>query len=270
LGGVGGLHLQALARLGIESFHLADPDRFEVPNLNRQFCAFRSTLGRPKVQVAAQTLLEINPGIGCRVFPGGLNAENIPDFLVGLDVVVDGIEAFQIEVRATLYAACRARGIPIIGAGPLGYGASLITFTPRALSFEDYFGIEPGMTRAERLLAYFLGMTPGIPSEIDPDQVDFEGEKGPALASSCLLCAGMAATELLKWATGRGPLAEPGHGLYFDPWRQKTVRIRRKPRLKSLPGRFIAWRLFRRFPGLKRLHEQEKALARSRGERPKS
>ena len=53
LGGVGGAHLLTLARLGVGAFHLADPDRFEMANLNRQAGASLSTLGRPKVEVLA-------------------------------------------------------------------------------------------------------------------------------------------------------------------------------------------------------------------------
>ena len=53
LGGVGGVHLLALTRLGIGKFHIADHDRFELVNFNRQAGATVDTLGRPKVDVMA-------------------------------------------------------------------------------------------------------------------------------------------------------------------------------------------------------------------------
>src|SRR3954462_14568363 len=53
LGGVGGIHLVTLARLGIGGFHIADPDRFELANFNRQYGANVQSLGRGKAEVMA-------------------------------------------------------------------------------------------------------------------------------------------------------------------------------------------------------------------------
>jgi tRNA A37 threonylcarbamoyladenosine dehydratase len=55
LGGVGGAHLQALARLGVGAFHMADLDIFEVVNFNRQLGATLPTVGSRKVDVSAET-----------------------------------------------------------------------------------------------------------------------------------------------------------------------------------------------------------------------
>src|SRR5690349_17939081 len=54
MGGVGGVHLLTLARLGVANFRIADLDRFEVANFNRQVGATMSTLGRAKVDVLAE------------------------------------------------------------------------------------------------------------------------------------------------------------------------------------------------------------------------
>src|SRR5207253_4308530 len=54
LGGVGGVHLLTLARLGIGAFNIADFDAFDLANFNRQAGALMSTLGRPKTEVLAQ------------------------------------------------------------------------------------------------------------------------------------------------------------------------------------------------------------------------
>src|SRR5262245_53759452 len=61
MGGVGGIHLATLARAGIGSFHLADPDDFEVVNFNRQHGASVRTLGRNKALVMAEEARAINP-----------------------------------------------------------------------------------------------------------------------------------------------------------------------------------------------------------------
>ena len=66
LGGVGGGHLLTLARLGIGSFSIADHDRFDVVNFNRQAGAFVDTLDRPKVEVMASMARGINPELDIR------------------------------------------------------------------------------------------------------------------------------------------------------------------------------------------------------------
>jgi len=260
LGGVGGAHLQTLARLGVGAFNLADPDSFELVNVNRQLGALRSTVGHSKVEVMAQAAREINPEANIRLFPQGLQQDNVDAFLDGVDVVVDGIEFFRIEVRELLYRACRAKGIPVVNAGPIGFGAAVLVFTAATPSFEEYFGLEAGMTRAEKLAAFALGLAPGLVSDIDPRKVDFEREKGPALASACMLCAAAAATEVLKLVSGRGRQAAAGRGVYFDPLRNRTVVLRRRPPLcSSLRGRFARWFIFRRLNALQRMHDRELA-----------
>src|SRR3954471_23195507 len=81
LGGVGGSHLLTLARLGVGRFHIADFDRFDVPNFNRQAGALVSTLGRPKAEVLAEMARDVNPDLEIRVFEDGVNRDNLDDFL---------------------------------------------------------------------------------------------------------------------------------------------------------------------------------------------
>src|ERR1700675_3347793 len=63
MGGVGGFHLLTLARLGIGAFNIADLDRFEIPNFNRQIGATMDSLDRPKAEVLGEMALAINPQI---------------------------------------------------------------------------------------------------------------------------------------------------------------------------------------------------------------
>ena len=264
LGGVGGAHLQALARLGIGAFHLADPDIFEVVNFNRQLGATLATLGGRKVDVSSESLRSINPEARIKVFPDGISGKIIDAFLQGVDVVVDGIEFFRIETRRLLYTACRQRGIPMVNAGPIGYGAAVLVFTENGMSFDEYFRLDDQMTRAEQLLAFMLGLIPGLGGDIDPARVDFEAEKGPALVSACLLCAATAATEVLKLICGRGRPAIAPHGLYYDPYRGRVVRLHPRPSLtRSLRGRILRRIVFRRFPGLGLMHTRELEARRS-------
>jgi molybdopterin/thiamine biosynthesis adenylyltransferase len=263
LGGVGGAHLQGLARMGIGAFHLADPDIFETVNFNRQLGATMTTIGCRKVHVMAQLAASINPSADVKAFSDGLTPENVDAFLQDVDVVVDGLEFFAMSVRRLLYRECRVRGIPVVNAGPIGYGAALLVFTADGISFDEFFGIDDSMTRAEQLLAMGLALGPGLAGDLDPKRVDFENEKGPALASACLLCAALASTEVLKLVTGRGTVTVAPAGKYFDPFRGQILPLKIQPNFQSAEGRTRRDRCFERFPALKAMHVRE-SLARKR------
>src|SRR3954470_13336587 len=73
MGGVGGVHLLTLARLGIGAFNIADFDRFDIVNFNRQAGATVSSLSKPKVEVLAAMAKDINPELDIKVFPKGVD-----------------------------------------------------------------------------------------------------------------------------------------------------------------------------------------------------
>src|SRR4051794_4877800 len=73
LGGVGGLHLVTLARLGVSRFRLAEFDTFDLVNFNRQVGATVSSLGKPKLAVMRAMAADINPEIEFSEFPEGVN-----------------------------------------------------------------------------------------------------------------------------------------------------------------------------------------------------
>src|SRR6516162_3251586 len=69
MGGVGGIHLVTLARLGIGKFSIADPDTFETANFNRQYGANVRTVGLNKALSLREGVLAINPQLDVRAFP---------------------------------------------------------------------------------------------------------------------------------------------------------------------------------------------------------
>src|SRR5581483_6895237 len=122
LGGVGGSHLLTLTRLGIGRFHLAEFDTFGLENFNRQAGANMSTVGRPKLDVMEEAARQINPELQIRRFPRGLTAENMDEFLRGVDIYVDSLDFFAFNIRSLVFQSCYERGIPALTAGPLGMG----------------------------------------------------------------------------------------------------------------------------------------------------
>ncbi|MGH8599616.1 MAG: ThiF family adenylyltransferase, partial [Burkholderiales bacterium] len=157
LGGVGGAHLLTLTRLGIQSFNLADLDRFGTENLNRQAGAFQSTIGQPKVDVVSRIARDINPDLEINKFPGGVTFDNMEQFLSGADLYIDGLDFFVLDIRARLFALCAELGIPAVTAAPLGMGAAVLAFLPGRMTFEEYFRLE-GHPLHEQLLRFMVGL----------------------------------------------------------------------------------------------------------------
>jgi len=225
-GGVGGIHLLTMARLGVGKFNIADLDVFEPVNISRQFGALHSTTGRPKAEVMAEMIRDINPQAEITLFPEGISPSNVDTFLQDAKVYVDGIEFFQIDIRRLLFQTARRNGIYALTSAPLGFGATLQVFAPEGMSFDDYFGIDDSMERLEKLAAFAAGLAPRPYhlNYLDRSKVSIKEEKGPAVAPACTLAASLVATEVVKILTGKkGPKPAP-HYLQIDMLRRKLHR----------------------------------------------
>ena len=225
LGGVGGSHLLTLTRLGVGAFSVADLDVFEVANFNRQAGASLSTIDRAKVEVLREKALDINPELDLRSFDHGVDAGNVEDFLADADVYVDGLDYFAVGARRLVFEACGRRGIPAVTAAPLGMGAAVLNFLPGRMGFEAYFRLE-GQSEDEQLIRFLLGLSPAMLQRsylVHPQAVDFAAHKGPSTPMACEICAGMAATQVLKIVLGRGKVLAAPWGMQFDPFRNRFV-----------------------------------------------
>jgi len=225
LGGVGGVHLLTLCRLGIGKFHLADFDRFDLANFNRQAGASVSSLGQNKLDVMLRQARDINPELEIKPFPDGVTADNLHAFLDGVDLFLDGLDFFAFEARQAVFAVCASKGIPAVTAAPLGMGTAVLNFLPGGMSFDDYFRLNDG-PEAEKPLRLLMGLAPArlqMGYLADPSAVDLANRKGPSTIMACQLCAGVAATEALKILLGRGPVRAAPRGYHFDAYRNKLA-----------------------------------------------
>jgi len=221
LGGVGGSHLLSLARLGVGSFHVADMDIFELANFNRQVGATIPNLGRAKAEVLTEMAAAINPELDIKTFPEGVALNNLDEFLAGVDLYVDGLDFFALNIRQAVFAACADKGIPAITAAPLGMGVALLCFIPGKMTFEQYFRMK-GLSENEQLLHFLLGLSPAMLQSaylVDDSRVDLAAHKGPSTNMACELCAGVAATHALKVLLNRGKILAAPYGLHFDAYR---------------------------------------------------
>jgi tRNA A37 threonylcarbamoyladenosine dehydratase len=131
IGGVGGYTVEALVRSGVGALDLIDNDEVSLTNLNRQLIATRKTLGRPKVDVARERILDINPECRVTVHRVFYLPETKDQFdFSSYDYVVDAIDT--VTGKLALIEQAKAAGTPIISA--MGAGNKL---DPTALRVAD-------------------------------------------------------------------------------------------------------------------------------------
>ena len=260
MGGVGGVHLITLARLGIGAFHIADFDRFSLANFNRQIGANIQTIDRPKVEVLEEMALAVNPQLRITRFDEGVNTENLEAFLSGVDLFVDGFDFFVLDIRRRVFARCHELGIPAITAGPIGMGTSLLAFVPDGMSFEQYFRME-GRPELEQYLRFLIGLVPKAlhsPYLADPSRLNLAAKTGPSTGAACQLCAGVAAIMAVKLLLRRGDVKPAPWSHHYDAFRGILATTKLRSGLNG-PLQRLKLRLAR--PLLARMLKQPPPLA---------
>ncbi len=117
LGGVGSYTVEALARAGVGRLRLVDFDVVEASNINRQLPALISTIGRPKAQVMAQRVADINPLCKTEELVEFFD-DNQRHILQGMDWVVDAVDT--VTAKLAIITGCIEAGISVVssmGAG---------------------------------------------------------------------------------------------------------------------------------------------------------
>jgi len=112
IGGVGSYVVEALARIGIGNFILVDNDEVSISNINRQIIATHNTIGMPKVEVAKNRILEINPHAKVEIYKEFFmpDTQGIIDNTV--DYIVDAIDTVTAKIE--LIVRANKENIPII------------------------------------------------------------------------------------------------------------------------------------------------------------
>ncbi len=119
IGGVGGYVVEALVRSGVRSFVLIDDDKVCLTNINRQIIATRKTVGKYKVEVMKERILDINPEAEVEMHKCFFLPENAGDFsFQDYDYVVDAVDTVTAKLQLVMQA--KEAGVPVIscmGAG---------------------------------------------------------------------------------------------------------------------------------------------------------
>jgi molybdopterin/thiamine biosynthesis adenylyltransferase len=220
MGGVGGIHLMTLARMGIGKFRISDADEFDVKNFNRQFGATVENIGRAKAEVMAANALSVNPEIEIDAFSEFVTSSNIDAFLTGVELVIDSVDFFAFEAKRLIFREARKRGIWVLTAGPVGFSTAWIAFDPNGMSFDEYFDLRDGMEEVDKFCAFAIGLAPRathVPY-FDFSFVDGSG-RGPSVAAACQLAAGVVGAEAVKILLGRGEVRAAPCFNQFDAYR---------------------------------------------------
>ncbi|HGM1124606.1 TPA: ThiF family adenylyltransferase [Clostridioides difficile] len=119
VGGVGSFTVEALARAGVGNITIVDFDDVDITNINRQIPALHSTVGRYKVDVMEERILDINPNINIKKIRSLYNKDTSDEILTErYDYVVDAIDMVSSKIH--LIETCEKKGLKIISSMGMG------------------------------------------------------------------------------------------------------------------------------------------------------
>jgi len=186
-GGLGGSSLTILSRLGIGTITIIDGDEFAESNLNRQLLCTKTTLGKSKAEVAADTAAKINPAVAVIPQAFTITEENAEALLTGTDLVIDALD--NITARRVTAAAAQKMGIPFLHGAAAGFVGQL-AIVQEGVKIEDIYpeGISISATsvlpftplfvaslQAAAALKILLGKESGLSGVLT--HIDLQGER---------------------------------------------------------------------------------------------
>lgn len=188
-GGLGCPVMQTLAATGVGSITVFDDDVVSVSNIHRQILFGAADVGRKKVEVAAERLAQLQPGIEVRAVDARLTEDNILAALSGIDVLIDGSDTFATKFLAA--DAAEITGTPLVWGSVLRYRGDV------ALWWSG-----PGAP-AVGGVAGGVGMRDLYPAQPDADSVPDCATAG-VLGVTTSVVGSLMATEAVKFLAGIG------------------------------------------------------------------
>lgn len=215
LGGVGSWVVEALVRSGIGEITMIDMDHVAESNVNRQLPALSSTLGRSKIEVLRERLLDISPQCKIHLIDNFVDKENAAALISkDYDIVADCIDVFRI--KAAMIAMCRDRGQAIVTVG--GAGGQI---DPTQIQVSDLYvtAHDKLLSQTRRLLRREYGFPRNLKKKFGISCVWSKeittDTGGDEVCESSLNCAGfgssMAVTTTFAMATAAQVLKELGN-----------------------------------------------------------
>ena len=144
-GGIGSPAIQYLAAAGVGTLRIADDDRVERSNLQRQTLFGTSDVTRAKVTAATDAVHRLNPHVRTEPWPERIAATNVADFLRGATVAIDGSDSFA--TRLLFADAALAARVPLVSAAVGRFDGQLGVFRgwePDKPCYRCFVGDDPG------------------------------------------------------------------------------------------------------------------------------
>ena len=209
-GGLGCPVLQYLAAAGVGTIGIADSDTVSLTNLHRQVLYTMEDIGKPKAQMAAMHLRQLNPDIHYQVFNENISAHSIIHMMKEYDVVVDGTDNFA--TRYLINDACVLLGKPLVFGAISRFEGQVCVFNVPAglqgdcIHYRDLFPHPPKdgevLNCAE---SGVLGVLPGIIGSLMANEaIKLLTGLGKPLSGS-LLTYNALTNETMQWALSKSP-----------------------------------------------------------------
>lgn len=223
--GAGGLGSPAafyLTAAGVGTIGIADGDRVELSNLQRQILHNQSRIGRKKAESAAETLSALNPHIHIEPYPYFANEMNILELIQRYDFIVDASD--QLKNKFLINDACVLGKKPFVHGGITGFGGQVMTYVPgKGPCYRCIFGDLPeepmpapipviGMTagiigtiQAVETVKYLLGIGSPLIGKLlvfDGLSMQFRTVHFPKQSAHCRVCGKTPDIHDLSWYAG--------------------------------------------------------------------
>lgn len=164
-GGLGSPAALMLAGAGVGTIGIADNDKVEVGNLQRQILYSMSDVGRSKVESAAARVRSYNPLVRVKVHPERLTIANAATVIAGYDFVLDATDNF--ESKFLIADVCHEVGRPYSHAGISGFiGQTMTVYPGESACYRCIFHGPPAEESPPRPPAGPFGVVPGIAGTI--------------------------------------------------------------------------------------------------------
>lgn len=239
-GGIGGSVAVRLARLGVRHLRIADPDTFDLSNINRQIGATIGNVGKNKARVLAEFIYEMTGDVEVEVYEEGITAKNADEFVSGCDYLLDKIDFHDVKYCYALHRAFRNHPeIRYVLKTPvIGHRLFVFKYTHDSMKVEDFYDLPDNgkLTEdvAKRLTSRLAPELPDYPSQKTLNDW-FVGNKCAPILSNCPpIAEGIVATQLILSMTGLESLpgvqsvpVQPGY-MMFDAMRWETKVVEGK------------------------------------------
>jgi molybdopterin/thiamine biosynthesis adenylyltransferase len=218
LGGVGAITAELLARWGVKRFRLLDMDKYEPSNLNRQLFSLSQTLGRPKVEVAAERILAINPYAEIEMkVAERVNNENVDAFISGAGMSIQNADHPSCKL---FYTAARKHKVPLVNGHATITGGRIQSFDYRTSSCES--NIERWWN--ERKLKNEKALETMSSDEIENFDNRWVHATAPSVNYVVNMVGCFIVSEAIKMLTGKGKAVTYPRYLGFDTFKN-TMRV---------------------------------------------